>query len=275
MLSRFNTQQTVPPSNSLPSYHTMNSTNISSIVNHQDIPSIPSRSSYTYSIASTAPVITPTSSQKSESSPSCSHNTSFSRLPRVLPPPVYTVPQIQPKRESIYTLNSVIITNNNNNNSHTATSTSPISTFPPTLTALHDSRRHSFSTSAGGSYISKEQDNFTSLQMVRGVHNSNPTTPSLIVKTEPVVSEKAHLAHNSGEKYNDYGQLIGKSGKVLRDTKRAAQNRYAQKAFRLRREKYIKGLEKKAEEFDALLTENSKLKELVEELRKEKELRNR
>ncbi|CAR23149.1 bZIP transcription factor [Lachancea thermotolerans CBS 6340] len=72
---------------------------------------------------------------------------------------------------------------------------------------------------------------------------------------------------------NSTGQLIGKSGKPLRNTKRAAQNRNAQKAFRQRRERYIKDLEVKAKEYDrmdaqtaALVQENESLKRYVLEL---------
>lgn len=71
---------------------------------------------------------------------------------------------------------------------------------------------------------------------------------------------------SNGESYNKMGQLIGKSGKVLRNTKRAAQNRSAQKAFRIRREIYIKDLEDKALHFDAIIEENKRLANLVKEL---------
>ncbi|CCD25409.1 Cin5p NDAI_0F00900 [Naumovozyma dairenensis CBS 421] len=73
---------------------------------------------------------------------------------------------------------------------------------------------------------------------------------------------------NPGEKYNERGQLIGKSGKLLRNTKRAAQNRNAQKAFRQRRELYIKDLETKAKIFDSIKKENEDLKTLVDFLKK-------
>ncbi|SCU80891.1 LAMI_0B04060g1_1 [Lachancea mirantina] len=76
-----------------------------------------------------------------------------------------------------------------------------------------------------------------------------------------------------GEHVNMHGVLIGKSGKPLRNTKRAAQNRTAQKAFRQRRERYIKELETKAKEYDRLEQEvsvlgqeNQSLKQYVLEL---------
>lgn len=61
--------------------------------------------------------------------------------------------------------------------------------------------------------------------------------------------------------------MIGKTGKPLRNTKRAAQNRSAQKAFRQRREKYIKNLEEKSKLFDGLMKENSELKKMIESLK--------
>lgn len=60
---------------------------------------------------------------------------------------------------------------------------------------------------------------------------------------------------NDGEHVNIEGELIGKSGKPLRNTKRAAQNRSAQRAFRQRREKYIRDLEFKSRDYDRLLSE--------------------
>ncbi|SCU93083.1 LADA_0G01244g1_1 [Lachancea dasiensis] len=67
--------------------------------------------------------------------------------------------------------------------------------------------------------------------------------------------------------------MLSRTGKPLRNTKRAAQNRNAQKAFRQRRERYIKDLEVKSKEFDrldaqvaALSQENETLKNYVLEL---------
>lgn len=74
----------------------------------------------------------------------------------------------------------------------------------------------------------------------------------------------------AGERINERGQLVGKSGKLLRNTKRAAQNRCAQKAFRIRREKYIRDLEEKAKRFDQILQENEMLKKTVRFLKEEK-----
>lgn len=63
------------------------------------------------------------------------------------------------------------------------------------------------------------------------------------------------------------GQLVSNSGKTLRNTRRAAQNRTAQKAFRQRKEKYIKNLEQKSKIFDDLLAENNYFKSLNDSLR--------
>lgn len=76
------------------------------------------------------------------------------------------------------------------------------------------------------------------------------------------------VSQNEGEAISESGQLIGKSGKSLRNTKRAAQNRNAQKAFRQRKERYIKDLEAKAKNFDQILIENKSLKLEIFELRK-------
>ncbi|CAI4058671.1 hypothetical protein SKDZ_04G4630 [Saccharomyces kudriavzevii ZP591] len=62
-------------------------------------------------------------------------------------------------------------------------------------------------------------------------------------------------------------QQVGGSGKALRNTRRAAQNRTAQKAFRQRKEKYIKNLEQKSKIFDDLLAENNYFKSLNDSLR--------
>lgn len=101
--------------------------------------------------------------------------------------------------------------------------------------------------------------------------NSLPTPGD---STEPT-SRKSSISsdmpvYNNGERYNANGELIGKTGKPLRNTKRAAQNRSAQKAFRQRREKYIKALEEKAKQYDSLLKENMELKNLVEVLKNQK-----
>lgn len=104
--------------------------------------------------------------------------------------------------------------------------------------------------------------------------NSTPTTRKNSATTNPLYEERRRLSvslseqvFNEGERYNNDGQLIGRTGKPLRNTKRAAQNRSAQKAFRQRREKYIKNLEEKSKLFDGLMKENSELKKMIESLK--------
>lgn len=101
--------------------------------------------------------------------------------------------------------------------------------------------------------------------------NSTPTTrknsltmTSLTEESRRVSVSLSEPVYNEGEKYNLDGQLIGKTGKPLRNTKRAAQNRSAQKAFRHRREKYIKNLEEKSKIFDGLVKENDELKKMID-----------
>lgn len=104
--------------------------------------------------------------------------------------------------------------------------------------------------------------------------NSTPATRKNSVTTNLPSEERRRVSvslseqvFNEGERYNNDGQLIGKTGKPLRNTKRAAQNRSAQKAFRQRREKYIKNLEEKSKLFDGLMKENSELKKMIESLK--------
>ncbi|CAI4036345.1 hypothetical protein SMKI_15G1860 [Saccharomyces mikatae IFO 1815] len=104
--------------------------------------------------------------------------------------------------------------------------------------------------------------------------NSTPTTRKNSVTTNSLSEggrrdsiSLSEQVFNEGERYNNDGLLIGKTGKPLRNTKRAAQNRSAQKAFRQRREKYIKNLEEKSKLFDSLVEENSELKKMVESLK--------
>ncbi|CAI4051283.1 hypothetical protein SKDZ_15G1810 [Saccharomyces kudriavzevii ZP591] len=104
--------------------------------------------------------------------------------------------------------------------------------------------------------------------------NSTPTTRKNSTSMNCLSEEKRRVsvslseqAFNEGERYNNDGQLIGKTGKLLRNTKRAAQNRSAQKAFRKRREKYIKDLEEKSNLFDELVKENSELKNMIKSLK--------
>lgn len=51
---------------------------------------------------------------------------------------------------------------------------------------------------------------------------------------------------------NNEGQQISRNGRVLSGTKRAEQNRQAQRAFRQRKDIYVRDLEKKASEVETL-----------------------
>lgn len=123
---------------------------------------------------------------------------------------------------------------------------------------LQSTRQHHLNNSIGGAIIKDE--------------NQNLIVPLVQIKSEDdgmddqLPKEDNSKIHNVGERYNDKGELIGRSGKILRDTKRAAQNRCAQKAFRIRREKYIKNLEIKSKEFDGIVSENNRLKLKIQEL---------
>lgn len=110
-------------------------------------------------------------------------------------------------------------------------------------------------------------------------HPNHPQSPPFMYPTLPTPRGKTSAREdnkigkkwiNKGERYNEFGQLVGKSGKLLRDTKRASQNRSAQKAFRVRREKYIKGLEVKSQMYDKLVEENLRLQIVIEDLKRGK-----
>lgn len=98
------------------------------------------------------------------------------------------------------------------------------------------------------------------------VTNGNNVGLPLFSTSSSIQSIQA-IQLNDGEHLNSQGQLIGRSGKPLRNTKRAAQNRSAQKAFRQRREKYIKDLETKAKHYDRLEQDLFNLRRENEELR--------
>ena len=72
-----------------------------------------------------------------------------------------------------------------------------------------------------------------------------------------------HLANNSMTAPNGYpinNVLNIPNSKSVRNSKRAVQNRNAQKAFRMRKERYIKLLESKSRKFDELMKEVQRLK---------------
>ncbi|SMN17858.1 similar to Saccharomyces cerevisiae YDR259C YAP6 Putative basic leucine zipper (bZIP) transcription factor [Maudiozyma saulgeensis] len=158
-----------------------------------------------------------------------------------------------------------------------------ISPSLPPFKSFDSTRRHSVSLAVLDDPIQQLRQSQQQQQSTMGVivkdENNNLIVPLVQmqqerlsvpnIKTESEILLPNDIAlHNVGERYNDKGELIGRSGKVLRDTKRAAQNRCAQKAFRIRREKYIKNLEIKSKQFDGIASENSKLKSRIEELEK-------
>lgn len=203
------------------------------------------------------------------------HN--YLRLPRVLPPP----------------------SNNNNNNTYTTAmpvfsnrrdsfispisdTSSPLgrdSTSPylPSFKTFNESRRHSISLAVlcDPSQPNKDIEHPEFSSSLSLIEQNKLLTPTIKLEQETHLPKPTKLVYNEGENYNLKGELIGRSGKVLRDTKRAAQNRCAQKAFRIRREKYIRNLEAKSTEFDKMVGENSNLKIKIKELEKKlQELKN-
>lgn len=187
---------------------------------------------------------------------------SFTRLPRVLPPPVYTPYMTNAPTQPATTSSSPVAP------------ASVSSVENPTF--FDDHRRHSVTL---GNLTTAKPVPANNVINMNGSHlhgsetmpliESSPTNRQVTVKIEKPnhdVLLKEPVTGSTGERYNIYGQLIGKSGKVLRDTKRAAQNRHAQKAFRLRREKYISNLEKKSKEYDSIVEENKKLKSMIKDL---------
>ncbi|CAI4349437.1 BAK_1a_G0010970.mRNA.1.CDS.1 [Saccharomyces cerevisiae] len=105
-----------------------------------------------------------------------------------------------------------------------------------------------------------------------------PSRNTSVTTAPPSFQNSADTAKNSADNNDNNDnvtkpvpdkdtQLISSSGKTLRNTRRAAQNRTAQKAFRQRKEKYIKNLEQKSKIFDDLLAENNYFKSLNDSLR--------
>lgn len=151
----------------------------------------------------------------------------------------------------------------------TSSTSSPVAMLIKNKNEEENPRRHSV-TLAG---LTNNEINNSKLLDHQTIikNNSHPDLPTLANTSSNCNSNiKITKPGKLGERYNNKGQLIGKSGKLLRDTKRAAQNRCAQKAFRLRREKYLKDLEEKAEKFDKLMEENERLKKTVELLKQDK-----
>lgn len=113
------------------------------------------------------------------------------------------------------------------------------------------------------------------IQQKNNFQASFPSRNSSVIAAPLPFQNRATGAKNPGDNNTTLAesatdkdvQLIGSSGKTLRNTRRAAQNRTAQKAFRQRKEKYIKNLEQKSKIFDDLLAENNYFKSLNDSLR--------
>lgn len=87
---------------------------------------------------------------------------------------------------------------------------------------------------------------------------SNDTTAGSATEPDQQLAE---------DKPSDTDVPLGRHGRPLTDTKRAQQNRIAQRAFRQRKEAHIKVLEEKVKENDELQATIEKLKQENMELR--------
>jgi bZIP transcription factor len=82
---------------------------------------------------------------------------------------------------------------------------------------------------------------------------TNPTTVAVHSSPDPtqIVQPTQEISSQSdGNKAPSTSPQTAAGGRVLAQSKRAAQNRAAQRAFRQRKERYIKSLEQKANDFD-------------------------
>ena len=114
-------------------------------------------------------------------------------------------------------------------------------------------------TEESSNFIQKEKENCPS------VNDTTPTTLENTNFTTKDGNEKEEEITNKGSKSVDDNSKLEENGVVginkkgskrLRDSKRAIQNRNAQKAFRQRKEKYVKLLESKARRYDEIMQEN-------------------
>lgn len=92
---------------------------------------------------------------------------------------------------------------------------------------------------------------------------STSTKEAVKEKEANTTTNKNPVNENSNMEDNDALYLSKKGSRRLRDSKRAVQNRNAQKAFRQRKEKYVKLLELKAREYDELMQENMMLRKEI------------
>lgn len=213
--------------------------------------------------------------------PLINNNTSSSVLPNTYPMILSTTPISYNQ-----TTNSSVITTLKDVHTTSCNQCSPctsVNDIPDHSSSIIDNqdtqRRHSITLA--GLNVKEENQNDILISSNKNQRNSHTDLSSLARENADILTGNANSTTvspfgkitkpcNEGERYNNKGQLIGKSGKLLRDTKRAAQNRYAQKAFRLRREKYIKDLEEKAKRYDEIIEENDRLKKMVELLERQR-----
>lgn len=278
----------------------LNNPQINDSIKYHSVPM--TRKNYTYmanvNIPSVTHIIAPANNNNTNNNQPILPQVNSMKLPRVLPPP---------NNSSYYTTSSSSTTSNIPISSATSgvlssrgsscigtpkliqrresfipihDTSSPIykrdsisPSLPPFKSIDSNSRRHSVSLAVLDDPLqSIKQQQHNTINAIIKVENKDLSVPLVQIKSENDLDNELpknnSLLHNVGERYNDKGELIGRSGKILRDTKRAAQNRCAQKAFRIRREKYIKNLEIKSKEFDGIVSENNQLKLKIQELEK-------
>ncbi|KAL9122053.1 MAG: hypothetical protein Q9187_001389 [Circinaria calcarea] len=92
-----------------------------------------------------------------------------------------------------------------------------------------------------------------------GGRASSPASPQYAHNVDPAIGGGSMMSHSAGESGGDENGSDGKKGskRELSTSKRAAQNRAAQRAFRQRKEGHIKKLEEQVRDY-SLLSENYK-----------------
>ncbi|CAL9737760.1 hypothetical protein MOSE0_M07646 [Monosporozyma servazzii] len=152
--------------------------------------------------------------------------------------------------------------------SFASTASSPVTGQCNKLLEQQGQRRHSISTThPANNEENIENKALDNHHIYQKNLQPNPTSINNINTNNKITKPSASKGNHDYE-----GKLIGSSGKPLKDTKRAAQNRCAQKAFRLRNKRYIEELKEKAKNFDKIMEENEKLKKTIELLKQDKNL---
>lgn len=118
--------------------------------------------------------------------------------------------------------------------------------------------------------VVSEKENGPMMKMATEATNNNLnlTTKETVEEKESNTNENKSPVNESFnmEEKNTLG-LNKKKSKRLRDSRRAIQNRNAQKAFRQRKEKYVKLLELKVREYDEVMQENIILRKELSNLK--------